>query len=64
MCDQNRKTAGGVMTVTPTISESYSSLRPELECLLKEIECVIRRNLNERYLNHVLTCLIAYEKII
>ena len=65
MCDQDSRATGGMMTVTPTIPGGYGSPpSSELEYLLKEIECIIKRNLNEQYLRRILTCLIAYEKII
>ena len=34
----------------------------DMELLLEEIECVLRRNQNEEYLSHLLNCALAYEK--
>ncbi|SCH19554.1 Uncharacterised protein [uncultured Clostridium sp.] len=34
----------------------------DMELLLEEIECVLRRNQNEEYLRHLLNCALAYEK--
>ena len=34
----------------------------DMELLLEEIECVLRRNQNEEYLRHLLNCALTYEK--
>lgn len=34
----------------------------DMELLLEEIECVLRRNQNEEYLRHLLNCALACEK--
>ena len=34
----------------------------DMELVLEEIECVLRRNQNEEYLRHLLNCALAYEK--
>lgn len=34
----------------------------ELELMIEEINCVLRRNQNEEYLRHLLNCALAYEK--
>ena len=34
----------------------------DMELLLEEIECVLRRNQTEEYRRHLLNCALAYEK--
>lgn len=34
----------------------------ELNLMIEEIGCVLKRNKNEEYLRHLLNCALAYEK--
>jgi len=61
MRNQGIKAAGEVMTATLGTPAGHASPPPNVERLMRELECIIKRNPTEEYLRRLLNCAIAYE---